>query len=264
MNHKSAFVLVPALALGTIMLSAGPAMAASSDSSSSSFQAPLHALNKSGGTGTAMVTLKGNTVTVDAKVSGLAEKFGNGLYPHVAHIHDMGSGECPPPSADKNDDQVVSTPEGVPFYGGIGATLTKSGPTTPAQALNTKVPFGQGGSFTYHRTFTLDAATVAEIHKDNAVIVVHGLDPAKLSKKAQGENSLPLTKDLPLAATAPALCGPLHASQMSMPNGAAATGGGAAAQGPQAGLLALGGSMILAAGAAVVVRRRVTTARAGR
>jgi hypothetical protein len=264
MKHKSAFMLVPALALGTAMLGASPAMAASSSSSSSSYQAPLHALNKSGGTGTAMVTLKGNTVTVDAKVSGLAMKFNGNAYPHVAHIHDMGAGECPLPSADKNDDGVVSTPEGVPAYGGIGATLTKTGDTSPKSALDVKRPFGTGGSFTYHRTFTLDAATAAEVRKDNAVIVVHGLDPAKLSKKAQGEDSSPLTKDLPLAATAPALCGPLHASQMSMPNGAAATGGGAADQGAQAGLLALGGSMILAAGAAVVVRRRVTTARAGR
>jgi hypothetical protein len=236
---------------------------AASDSSSS-YQAPLHALNRSGGTGTAMVTLKGNTVTVDARVSGLAMKFNGNAYPHVAHIHDMGSGECPMPSADKNDDGVVSTPEGGPSYGGIGATLTKTGDTSPKSALDVKRPFGQGGSFTYHRTFTVDASVAKEIRNDNAVIVVHGLDPAKLSKKAQGENSLPLTKDLPLAATAPALCGPLHASQMSMPNGAAGTGGGASDQGSQAGLLALGGSMILAAGAAVVVRRRVTTARAGR
>ena len=262
MKHKSAFVLVPALALGTAMLGAAPAMAASD--SSSTYQAPLHALNESGGTGTAMVTLKGNTVTVDARVSGLAMKFNGNAYPHVAHIHDMGSGECPAPSADKNDDGVVSTPEGAPAYGGIGATLTKKGDTSPKSALDVTRAFGNGGSFTYHRTFKLDAATAAEVRKDNAVIVVHGLDPAKLSKKAQKEDSSPLTKDLPLAATAPALCGPLHSSQMSMPNGAAATGGGAAAQGPQAGLLALGGSMILAAGAAAVVRRRVTTARAGR
>lgn len=263
MKNKSAFALVPALALGAVVLGSAPAMASTNDSSST-FQAPLHALNRSGGTGTAMVTLKGTTVTVDAKVSGLAMKFNGNAYPHVAHIHDMGSGECPMPSADKNDDGVVSTPEGAPSYGGIGATLTRTGDTSPKSALDLKRAFGTGGSFTYHRTFTLDAATAAQVRKDNAVIVVHGLDPATLSKKAQKEDSSPLTKDLPLAATAPALCGPLHASQMSMPNGAAATGGGAAAQGPQAGLLALGGSMILAAGAAVVVRRRVTTARAGR
>jgi hypothetical protein len=256
-NKKAALVMVPALALGMSVLGASAAHA----DGGSSFQAQLHPLNKSGGTGVAMVTLNGNRVTVDAKVSGLAEKFGNGLYPHVAHIHDMGSGECPTPSADKNDDQVVSTPEGVPFYGGIGATLTKTGDTSPKSALDVKRPFGQGGHFNYHRTFTLDAATLAEVKKDNAVIVVHGLDPAKLSKKAQKEDSSPLTKDLPLAATAPALCGPLHASQMSMPNGAAGTGGGSA-QGTDAGLLAAGGSMLLAAGAALVARRRVVLKRA--
>ena len=99
MKNRSAFALVPALALGAVVLGAAPAMASTNDSSST-YQAPLHALNHSGGTGTAMVTLKGNTVTVDAKVSGLAMKFNGNLYPHVAHIHDMGSGECPVPSAD--------------------------------------------------------------------------------------------------------------------------------------------------------------------
>ncbi|MDH2442644.1 CHRD domain-containing protein [Amnibacterium sp. CER49] len=259
---KSAFALVPAVALGAAMLgSAAPAMA---DSQSSwSYEAQLHALNNSGGTGVAMVTLKGDQVTVDAKVSGLAMKFNGNAYPHVAHIHDMGSGECPMPSADKNGDGVISTPEGAPAYGGIGATLTTSGDTSPKSALDLKRAFGMGGSFNYHRTFTLDAATLAEVKKDNAVIVVHGLDPAKLSAKAQKEDSSPLTKDLPLAATAPALCGPLHATQMSgMPTGAAGTGGGMQTSTTNDGMLAGGLALLLGSAAAFVASRRVAAKRA--
>lgn len=258
MMKKTAMVVVPVLALGMSAFAAAPAMAATNGTT---YEAQLHALNHSGGTGTAMVTLNGNQVTVDSNVSGLAMKFGGNAYPHVAHIHDKGMGECPTPSADKNNDGVVSTPEGAPAYGGIAATLTKTGDTSPGSALDIKRAFGMGGSFSYHRTFTIDAATVAQIKADNAVIVVHGLDPATLSAKAQKEDSSPLTKALPLAATAPALCGALNPTQMSgMPSGAAATGGGQASTGTDAGLLALGGGLALAGAGALVARRRFVKA----
>jgi hypothetical protein len=258
MKKRSAILLVPALALGMSAFAAAPAIASTNGTT---YEAQLHALNHSGGTGVAMVTLDGNQVTVDANVSGLAMKFSGNAYPHVAHIHDMGSGECPAISADKNGDGVISTPEGAPAYGGIGATLTTSGDTSPKSALDLKRAFGMGGSFKYHRTFTLDAATLAQVKADNAVIVVHGLDPATLSKRAQKEDSSPLTKALPLAATAPALCGPLHPTQMTgMPAGAAATGGGTASTGTDAGMLALGGGLALVGAAALVARRRLVKA----
>jgi len=261
MRKTSALLFVPALALGMTAFAAAPAHAADQWS----WQANLDQLNKSGASGTAMVSVKGDQMTVDIKASGLAKTFNGGAYPHVSHIHIDGMGVCPKPDADMNDDGVVSTPEGHMAYGEIGTTLTSSGDTSAKSALDVKRPLGQGSSVDYHRTFTVNDATLNALKNDTAVVVIHGLDPAKLSKKAQGEDSSPLTKDLPLAATAPALCGALHASQMSMPNGAAGTGGGAAAQGPQAGLLALGGSMILAAGAAsVVIRRRTVLARSGR
>ena len=61
-----------------------------------------------------------------------------------------------------------------------------------------------GGSFTYSRTFTLDAATLASVQAGKAVVVVHGLDPATLSPQVQAEKS-ELVPSLPLAATNPAL-----------------------------------------------------------
>ena len=256
MRKTSALLFVPALALGMTAFAAVPAHAADEWS----WQGKLEQLNKSGASGTAMVSVKGDQMTVDITAEGLAKTFNDGAYPHVSHIHIDGMGMCPTPDADEDGDGVVSTPEGHMAYGEIGTTLTSKGDTSAKSALDVTRPLGQGSTVDYHRTFTINDATLASLKNDSAVVVIHGLDPSTLSKEAQKKDSAPLTKDLPLAATAPALCGALHTSQMSMPNGAAGTGGGTA-QGPDAGLLA-GGSMLLAAGAALVARRRVVLKRA--
>jgi hypothetical protein len=117
-----------------------------------------------------------------------------------------------------------------------------------------------GASFDYKRTFDLDAKTLASIKGGTAVIVVHGLDPAKLPAAAQSEPS-DLVPSLPLAATSPALCGSLKASQMSMPSGSAATGGGSTAGMQHEGLIG-GGAALVAAGAiagGLAMRRRTAT-----
>ena len=82
------------------------------------------------------------------------------------------------------------------------------------------------------------------------------LDPATLSAEGAKAKS-DLDPKLPLAATSPALCGTLTASQMDMPNGNPETGGGNTA-GMDNGMIALGGGLVLvAAGAGVyMVRRR--------
>jgi hypothetical protein len=85
------------------------------------------------------------------------------------------------------------------------------------------------------------------------VIVVHGLDPATLSKKAQKEKS-DLVPSLPLAATSPALCGVLS----SMPSGGVATGTGSTSGVEDLGLFALGGGFLALAGGMVVSRKRAT------
>jgi hypothetical protein len=93
------------------------------------------------------------------------------------------------------------------------------------------------------------------------VIVVHGLDPATLPTAAQSEPS-DLVPSLPLAATSPALCGTLTASQMtSMPSGAADTGGGSTAGLQDEGLIAGGAALLAAAAVAggVAMRRRTST-----
>ncbi|MEO6827401.1 MAG: hypothetical protein ABI255_00585 [Microbacteriaceae bacterium] len=253
MKMKTGLLLVPALALGAAVLTAAPALA---DTGGASYQATLGALNGSNASGTVMISVSGDQATVTENVSGLAATFSGNPYPHVQHIHIGGQGTCPAPSADKNGDGIVDTVEGQPAYGAIGTTLSTSGDTSPAAGTDLTVA-GMGANFTYERTFTLNADTAAALKAGTGVVVVHGLDPATLSKQAQDAKSN-LVPSLPLAATSPALCGSLQASQMTMPNGPVQTGGGSTSTGPNLGSLALGGGLLAAAGGAVIIRRRIT------
>jgi len=251
---KATFLAASSVALGIGVL-AVPGIAAAADGNS--YQAQLAQLNGSGASGTFMLSLNGSTATITEHVDGLAATFSGKPYPHVQHIHIAAKGQCPAMSADTSGDGVISTTEGGPFYGAIGATLSTSGDTSPAAATTLTVA-PSGASFDYQRTFDLDAKTLDSIKAGTAVIVVHGLDPAKLPSAAQSEKS-DLVPSLPLAATSPALCGALTASQMSsMPSGAADTGGGSTAGVEHEGLLA-GGAALLAAGAltgGLALRRR--------
>jgi hypothetical protein len=251
---KSLLLAAPSVAVGLAVL-AMPGIASAADSSS--YQAQLGAINGSNASGSVMISLNGSEATVTEKVSGLAAQFNGAAYPHVQHIHIGAKGECPTTAADTDGDGVISTTEGGPSYGAIGATLSTSGDTSPAAGTTLEVA-PSGGSYSYERTFTLDDATLSSLKAGTAVVVVHGLDPATLPTAAQSKPS-DLVPSLPLAATSPALCGTLTASQMSsMPNGAADTGGGSTAGIEEQGTLAMGGGL-LAAGALVgglALRRR--------
>lgn len=225
------------------------APAANADSGTS-WQTTLNPLNHSGGSGMATVTVSGDTANIDVSWSGLASTFGGNPYPHVQHIHIGADGTCPTMSADKNGDGVISTVEGQPAYGAIGTTLSVKGDTSPAAGTNIKIA-PSGSSTDYHRTIKLSSDTLDALHSGTGVIVVHGLDPATLSKKAQKEKSQ-LVPSLPLAATAPALCGALTA----MPTGGVATGTGSTAGLEDAGLLGLGGAMVAAGGVGLMAARR--------
>jgi hypothetical protein len=248
--HKALRVLAPlAAAAVPLALASGPAMAATG----SSYQATLNPLNHATGSGMATITLDGNTATISESWMGLASTFSGAPYPHVQHIHIGAAGACPTMSADKNGDGVVSTTEGAAAYGGIGATLSTSGDTSPAAGTDIKIA-PAGSSTNYRRTITLSADTVKALQDDTAVIVVHGLDPTTLSKKAQGEKS-DLVPSLPLAATSPALCGAVHA----MPAGGVATGTGSSAGLEDSALLGLaGGLFVVGAGTALFTVRRKT------
>lgn len=254
MNKTLRFMAVPTLALAALALSGSPAMAADG-----SYQSTLKQLNGSAGSGTITLDVTGNQAHVVLKVSGMPATFMDAPYPHVQHIHGGAKGACPDPSADKDGDQVISTTEGAPSYGGIVTTLSTSGDTSPAAGLDLKVG-GQGASYTVDRTFELNAETKAALEAGTAVVVVHGLDPATLSAAGQAAKS-DLAPTLPLAATSPALCGTLTAGQMKMPAGGAATGI-ATETGTDTGALAIGSglALIALAGGAYAVRRRTSAA----
>lgn len=253
-KSKALLLLAPAATLGAVVL-AFPTGA--SAVAGSGYQATLNPLNHSSASGTVMISMNGDQTTITEHVSGLAASFSGKPYPHVQHIHIAAAGTCPTTSADKNGDGVISTTEGGPSYGAIGTTLSTSGDTSP-KAGTTLTVAPSGGSFDYNRTITLDAKTLASVKAGTGVIVVHGLDPATLSKQAQGEKS-DLVPSLPLAATSPALCGTLTAMQMSsVPGGPPQTGGGSTAGIEDESLLIAGGVLVLAAGGVLVLRRRIS------
>lgn len=245
---KSLRLLLP-LAAAAVPLTMAP-LAAHAESSEE-YGATLNPLNNSSGSGMLTLSLNGNEATITENVSGLAETFMDAPYPHVQHIHIGAQGVCPTISADKDNDGVINTTEGGPSYGPIGTTLSVSGDTSPKAGVNVKTA-PSGGSFDYSRTIQLDDATVQSIQDGTAVIVVHGLDPATLSKKAQNAKS-DLVPSLPLAATSPTLCAPLQA----MPTSGPATGSGSTAGPENLGLAAVGGGLLALAGGTVLVRRRL-------
>ncbi len=253
MNKTLRYMAVPTLAVGALALFGSPAMAADN-----TYQATLGQINGSAGAANITVDVTGNQAHVVLNVSGMPATFMDAPYPHVQHIHGGALGVCPDPSADKDGDQVISTTEGAPSYGGIVTTLSTSGDTSPAAGLDLKVG-GQGAAYTVDRTFELNTETKAALEAGTAVVVVHGLDPATLSAAGQAAKS-DLAPTLPLAATSPALCGTLKAGQMKMPAGGAATGVTQEASN-DAGTIALGGGLALVAlaGGAYVVRRRRNT-----
>ncbi|WP_308036418.1 hypothetical protein [Arthrobacter sp. zg-Y1110] len=254
MNKKMRLLAVPTLALGALALSTGPAMAHGEDSWSS--QATLNTMNNSGTTGQAMVDVHGTEAKVTVNVSGAAETFMDGPFPHAQHIHIAAQGVCPGPDADTDGDGVVNTTEGHPFYGHIGNSLTTEGDTSADSALAVD-RFPGGSAYTYERTFELTPETAASLKDGSAVVVVHGVDPA-LMPAAAAEKMSDLDETLPAAATLPAACGTLTGSQMdAMPEGGADTGVEAAAgNGNSAGIAVAGAGVLALAGGAMAIRRR--------
>ncbi len=248
---------IPLMALGALSLAAAAPGLASADTGSTTYTAnltpvPLNGAN--GASGTFTLVLNGNQANITEHVSGLASTFMNAPFPHVQHIHGGAQGVCPTASADANHDGVISTTEGQPAYGAILTTLSMSGDTSPAAATDTKVA-PSGATFDYSRTITLDAATLQSIQAGNAVIVVHGIDPATAAPAATQPSEL--VPSLPQAATAPAVCGTLTSSQMSaVPGGAPSTGGGSTSGTQDVALFALGGLFLVSGTGVLLLGRR--------
>jgi hypothetical protein len=203
-------LLAPAAVLalsvaGQVPVGAHPAATATGHLPDASAQALMDSMNGSGVTGSVRVTVEGTQLRVQASLEGLVPG-----QPHAMHIHgalDGSANECPPPSADVNGDGVVDTPEGIPFYGGIQASLTTEGDTSPASALAVaRFSTADDGTIAYDRTFEVSAEVAAKIQ--GLHVVVHGVD-LNGSGVYDGDAKSPLDDTLPLEATAPAACGEL-------------------------------------------------------
>ncbi|QYJ03860.1 hypothetical protein KUV85_16290 [Nocardioides panacisoli] len=249
---RTSLRLAGAMAAAALPLAMFPA-AAQADHANGEYSSRLDPQNGSGGSGMVTVSIDGDQATVNLNYDGLAEQFDGGPFPHVQHIHIGGQGTCPTPADDENGDGVVSTPEGQASYGGIGTTLSTKGSTGPEEGTNIQLAPG-GGSADYSRTFTMNDDTLDALANGSGVVVVHGLDPSTLSQEAQNAKS-PLVPELPLAATAPALCG----SIATMPSGGVATGSGSTSGMEDLGLLGGGAALVLGGGALYAANRRFRT-----
>jgi hypothetical protein len=251
------------------------------------------------GSGTATVTFHdGGHAEISVDWQGLApeipdlsgtpyEALSNMPFPHAQHIHAGGEGRCPAPAADADGNGVIDTPEGLDAYGPVVVSLTEEpGDTAPGATLDVE-NFPAGGSASYSRGVELDvdAETDAgtfnpaeQVRSGNAVVVVHGLNPAIMPGDSALEesplNAMAPDLELPLAATAPALCGVLtdtgdgtftaqlrpnnpvaaQADQVDpMPAPGVDTGGGSTAPSGQPAWLFVLGALSVAGAAALVL-----------
>ncbi len=235
-------------AAAMLTLAAGPALAADGSANANLKPNPGSGVT---GSGTAMVDVKGTTITVTMAAMGLLPD-----QPHAAHIHFGADArhECPTIAEDTNKDGHLNTTEGGPAYGAIVVSLTKTGDTSPASGLAVdRFDTAPGGKISYERGSIQVSQDVADaITKGQAVVVIHGVDYNK-DGKYSGDTKSDLDPSLPTEATDPALCGALRAA----PAGGMATGGGGAAGGTNTAMIALGGAALLgAAGTGVVAARR--------
>jgi hypothetical protein len=112
---------------------------------------------------------------------------------------------------------MISTTDGIKYYGPPAQALTTSGDTSPSSIL-VFARYPTGGKIRYTRTITLPADLAARIRENNAVIVVHGVDYDHSGIYSGVLERSELNKSVPATATAPALCGSLigHATTASV------------------------------------------------
>jgi len=222
----AAGLAVVAVVAAVVVLASGSSDDGSSNKPSGELvSGPLAAVptNHVDGAGTASLRVKGNVATVTLHADGLLNNA-----PHAMHIHAGGQGKCPPASAAKLHDghRAMSTSNGAPFYGKPRTALTTTGPTGPASILAFQ-RFPATGKITYRRSIRLIPSAERFVRKNNAVIVVHGIDynsngiydgvidRSDLDRAVQGET------------TAPALCGRIVAAASSSASAGPQRPGGA-------------------------------------
>lgn len=213
------------------------------------------ALNGVDGSGSAMVSVRGTTISVTMAASGLLPDA-----PHAAHIHFGADArhECPAATDDADGGGTLNTTEGGPAYGPIVVSLTKTGDTSPDSGLAVdRFDTAPGGKLSYERgSITVTQAVADAVSSGQSVVVIHGVDHNH-DGTYDGDVKSDLDPTLPTEATDPALCGVLVAA----PAGSMATGAGGTAAGPDTAVAVAGGGLIVAglfAGVVAARRRRET------
>jgi hypothetical protein len=220
MNSRRLFAATAAAAmLCSALIGAAPANASASDNTAANASysraktvhthAKLRQLNKSGVSGKAHVTVKGNKLNVTLEASGLLRKA-----PHAVHIHygEQARNECPTLRDDTNKDRRLTTLEGVPAYGPVAVSLTTKGDTSPASALAIdRFKTAPKGKIHYHRhDIKTDKSVAQGIRDGDAVVVVHGVDHNHNGVYDFSAGKSDLDPKLPAEATNPAACGVLR------------------------------------------------------
>ena len=166
--------------------------------------------NRVNGDGTGTMRLNGRSLTVSINTKGLL----NGA-PHALHIHAGGKGTCPSPAAAAlhNGHRSIATHAGVPFYGGAVQALTTRGDVSPEHSLVAFNRYPATSDVKYKRTIKVSAIVASYIRKNNAVLVVHGIDYNHNGIYDGVLERSDLDRSLTGESTAPALCGPLVAEK---------------------------------------------------
>jgi serine/threonine protein kinase len=201
-------VVLLAAAVAVVVLASGSSTPAGKLSSTALAQVPTNHVT---GSGEAMIRLNGNKAAITVTTQGLDS---DAELVHLMHIHAGGKGECPPASAARlhNGHLSISTTDGINYYGPAVQSLTVRGDTSPASIL--AFPrFLSGGNLHYTRTITLPESVVADLRRNNAVVVVHGIDYDGSGIYSGVLDRSELNASLPGTATAPALCGTLIGAQ---------------------------------------------------
>lgn len=162
--------------------------------------ANLTALNDSGSSGWAKLTLVGDKLTVRIHSEGLVPNS-----PHAQHIHGVGESRCPI-FKDAGPNGFITTSNGLPAYGPIVASLTVKGDTSPNAALDVAdMPKADAnGRLDYNRTITLPSTVSHDLTK--FAIVQHGVDANGSGVYDFDLGPSDLDPTLPQEATAPANC----------------------------------------------------------
>jgi hypothetical protein len=167
-------------------------------------------MNHVTGAGDIAMRLDGTTLTVTVAAHGLVDGK------HAMHIHAGARGVCPPASAAKrhNGHLTISTLDGAPFYGPPVTALTTKGDTSPKSILAFN-RFLSGSAVRYTRKLELTDVVAANIRKNDAVIIVHGIDYDHDGAYGNVLDRSDLDRSLPGEITAPALCGQIVAAPPS-------------------------------------------------